>query len=168
MTYLLDVSPAEAVAAGAQLLDEKLPGWWQKITLEELQLNDCSACVCGQLAQTAVVEEFQYQAKANKKLFSEYDATLGFLDLVWNGVDELGDALGYDFEYGFNADTRGYHDGMTHAEQQEMDAASQRTYRALDHEWQLVIRARLEADKLEIAPRWREAFNPAEKDRSLA
>lgn len=44
---------AEAVARGVALLDDKRPGWWQKIDVAELEMDDCSQCVLGQLFQRA-------------------------------------------------------------------------------------------------------------------
>lgn len=41
---------AEAVANGAQLLDDHHPGWWRMIDLDNLNINSCTRCVCGQLA----------------------------------------------------------------------------------------------------------------------
>jgi hypothetical protein len=40
---------AESVARGAALLDEKLPGWDERIDLADLQLASCYRCVLGQL-----------------------------------------------------------------------------------------------------------------------
>jgi len=37
------------VARGAALLDEKLPGWDQRIDLDRLNLGDCFTCILGQL-----------------------------------------------------------------------------------------------------------------------
>lgn len=37
------------VNRGAALLDEKVPGWWERIDLEQLQLSSCIRCVLGQL-----------------------------------------------------------------------------------------------------------------------
>ena len=39
----------EQIEAGAKLLDEKVPGWVDKIDLEELDLGDCSDCAIGQV-----------------------------------------------------------------------------------------------------------------------
>ena len=44
-------SAAEAVQNGALVLDQKAPGWWQKIDTEKLDLTSCETCVCGQLAR---------------------------------------------------------------------------------------------------------------------
>jgi hypothetical protein len=41
---------AERVARGAALLDEKVPGWAERIDLAELDLSSCWRCVLGQLA----------------------------------------------------------------------------------------------------------------------
>jgi hypothetical protein len=40
---------AERVARGAALLDSEIPGWWQLIDVDSLDINDCYACVIGQL-----------------------------------------------------------------------------------------------------------------------
>lgn len=44
------MSAAEAVANGAQLLDERYPGWYRKIDREALVINSRNSCICGQLA----------------------------------------------------------------------------------------------------------------------
>lgn len=47
---MIDQQEIEArVARGAALLDEKEPGWWEKIRIEELALSSCYRCVIGQL-----------------------------------------------------------------------------------------------------------------------
>lgn len=38
------------VANGAQLLDEKIPGWYRRIDLRTLDLSNPQRCICGQLA----------------------------------------------------------------------------------------------------------------------
>ena len=40
---------AKRVARGAALLDEKQPGWWQRIDLGALDIYSCHFCVLGQL-----------------------------------------------------------------------------------------------------------------------
>jgi hypothetical protein len=40
---------AERVANGAELLDEKKPGWDQRIDLDTLQMHSCYRCILGQL-----------------------------------------------------------------------------------------------------------------------
>lgn len=145
MEYLLDVTPAEAVANGAQLLDERLPGWWREITLEELSLADCGACVCGQLAHTASVRAFDaYQ------FLNGYDRATTFLGLRWITMDRP-DTIGADYEYGFNVkpyDAEFFGDW----DPEEWHDTIERTYNALEAEWVLAITARLEADKLPTAP----------------
>ena len=46
----------ERVANGAQLLDEKVPGWYKLINLATLRLSSCYDCVCGQLAMALMPE----------------------------------------------------------------------------------------------------------------
>lgn len=41
----------ERVAAGAEFLDEAVPGWELKINLEKLDLGSCDVCMIGQLFQ---------------------------------------------------------------------------------------------------------------------
>jgi hypothetical protein len=41
--------PYDAVARGVALLDEKVPGWRERIKLGELALQDCRRCVLGQV-----------------------------------------------------------------------------------------------------------------------
>lgn len=40
---------AERVAKGAALLDEREPGWWQRIDLDTLDLKAPCRCILGQL-----------------------------------------------------------------------------------------------------------------------
>lgn len=44
-------SAAEAVANGAQRLDEHVPGWYEAISLSGLDISDPELCVCGQLGE---------------------------------------------------------------------------------------------------------------------
>lgn len=41
---------SQTVAAGAQLLDEKIPDWYQRIDLDTLNMADPCNCICGQLS----------------------------------------------------------------------------------------------------------------------
>jgi hypothetical protein len=48
------ITVTERVAAGAALLDKKVPGWWREdhkhaIDLSRLDTHDCLRCVLGQL-----------------------------------------------------------------------------------------------------------------------
>jgi hypothetical protein len=40
---------AERVARGAKLLDERRPGWAEKIDLAEFKIKSCSKCALGQV-----------------------------------------------------------------------------------------------------------------------
>ena len=40
----------QRVQKGAQLLDEKQPGWYKRVNLKTLKLNECTNCVLGQLS----------------------------------------------------------------------------------------------------------------------
>ena len=40
---------AERVASGAALLDERMPGWHQRIDLDTLDIDSCKNCVLGQI-----------------------------------------------------------------------------------------------------------------------
>lgn len=46
---------ASEVAAGATWLDENFPGWEREIDLGTLDIEDCSACICGQSLAKYVV-----------------------------------------------------------------------------------------------------------------
>ena len=46
---MLSQTAKEAVARGAALLDEKVPGWWKVIDLEKLRMQNCTNCMLGQL-----------------------------------------------------------------------------------------------------------------------
>lgn len=61
------LTPDEAVANGAQLLDEKYPGWYEKIDLEHFWINSTIHCVCGQLARQ---EDMRWDMFANERLGS--------------------------------------------------------------------------------------------------
>lgn len=43
-----DLKIAERVAAGADLLDKRIPGWRTRINLETLDLNESCRCILGQ------------------------------------------------------------------------------------------------------------------------
>jgi hypothetical protein len=118
MTTLMPTSAAEAVANGAQLLDEKYPGWWRDVDPFQLQMSDCGKCVCGQLA--ALV----YQDKPNWHLQQMY---ANFRSEVL-GHDLLGDD---EVRYGF------FYGGF-----------GSWTWTELASEWRKVIFARQETDAL--------------------
>lgn len=43
------MTPAERVARGVALLDRVRPGWAQLVDLDRLDMQECAACVLGQL-----------------------------------------------------------------------------------------------------------------------
>jgi hypothetical protein len=50
---------AERVARGAALLDEREPGWWQRIDLDRLYIGSTCDCVLGQLHGGSYVDGVQ-------------------------------------------------------------------------------------------------------------
>lgn len=70
-----------AVEKGAIMLDEKRPGWYQKVDLERLDLRFCARCVLGQIS-------------GNKRSMNPYDIECHALGL------SPADAVAY----GFNQD----------------------------------------------------------------
>jgi hypothetical protein len=71
---------AERVAAGAAWLDEREPGWIDRIDLDTLDLRDCTRCVGGQLAG-------EYLAFLRRHNLDSLDAQpLGFT-LMGSGAD---------------------------------------------------------------------------------
>ena len=49
--------PYDAVARGVALLDEKVPGWRERIALGRLNMDDPVRCIVGQLGIWHLVEE---------------------------------------------------------------------------------------------------------------
>lgn len=124
------MTAAEAVANGAQLLDEKMPGWYRLIDLGTLELFSCAACVCGQLAATlyTVVDQ-----EAEDEDFDSRYADNEFSD--WAYLKFLHDKLGLesDHDHGFNETYVFSETGYT----------SVITFEDLDREWHKVITSRL-------------------------
>jgi len=143
-TYTLDMTPAEAVANGAQLLDERLPGWWRQISLSELILADCQHCVCGQLAVNAAVA-----TTIGPWYFTAYGKTLQFLELSWEYGDNQKE-WEYDYNHGFNV--KSYDWFRSIMTEDEYEQVSSVTYLLLENEWRAAIKARLEADALQAHP----------------
>lgn len=165
MQYALDMSPAEAVANGAQLLDERVPGWWREISLDTLKLSNCRNCVCGQLASSAIIKE-AVKAATPRWLFTEYELTIHALNLTWFSDGAYhDDDVEFDHTYGFNTKHWSwYADEMNYEEFGEL---ATQTFWALEREWRKVIEARLEADALGV-PVTTEAPEPAEREVVLA
>lgn len=81
---------AERIARGAALLDEKVPGWPDKVDLDKLDLGSCSKCMVGQLTGT------DYE-KSGGKTYSDGIAELG---LEWGTEDDTN----HGFDRGYNED----------------------------------------------------------------
>jgi hypothetical protein len=82
MTNALTAS--EAVAQGAQVLDEKYPGWYRDINLEALDISDCFRCVCGQLGGSLLIgESHPYKSFLKALDLPRFEGEYGF-DTLWN------------------------------------------------------------------------------------
>lgn len=67
-------SAAEAVANGAQALDDRYPGWWRHINLSTLNVASCNQCVCGQLDTHYNGEkEYPHWSRFAAELTGSYD-----------------------------------------------------------------------------------------------
>lgn len=55
------MSYEERVRRGAALLDEKYPGWADRIELDRLDLGSCTTCVLGQLYQDQDIEAYGWE-----------------------------------------------------------------------------------------------------------
>lgn len=108
---------AEQVEAGAELLDRTTPGWFRRITLEQLDLSSSCQCVCAQLARRSRSPEVIQDMKAGNGGYFSYMKWLRGKRGRW--LDPR--------EYGFLGSTTA-------------------SYRGLDQEWARVIRERLEAE----------------------
>jgi hypothetical protein len=51
---------AERVARGAALLDEKQPGWWQRIYPDIIDIDSCERCVLGQVYEAEDGNDYGY------------------------------------------------------------------------------------------------------------
>lgn len=121
MSSMASETAAEAVANGAQLLDEKLPGWWRTIDLETLNLSRCDLCVCGQLTSTML-------GFVTGHPLALYEQTLNKLGLKW---------LDTDADYGFNVPN-----DLEYGEETAW-------FLELETEWKQLIVTRLAADALD-------------------
>jgi hypothetical protein len=79
----------ERVQRGAALLDEKRPGWWQQIDLDDLNLRDGCTCIGGQLCARKTGTEEDY-------LIFMDELGLSRADEVRHGFDRAGDDSDYD------------------------------------------------------------------------
>lgn len=83
----LSDSVRTAVRKGAALLDEKEPGWRDRIVPAELTMSDCAKCVIGQVLG---IQEGTHDVE-------RYYATLA----EWLGLDDDGAAIGTHEDLGF-------------------------------------------------------------------
>jgi hypothetical protein len=109
---------AERVAAGAAFLDEREPGWWERINLDELDLHSACRCVLGQLA-----------------------TDLGYVETGWGNILGRFELRRWRWSYEFDGlpDTDvacGFNAGGNQAQEE---------YAALTAEWKRVIEARRSA-----------------------
>lgn len=107
------ISIARRVAAGARFLDEREPGWWERIDLYLLDMRSQCGCVLGQLA-------------TDLNLWSSVVMRFG---LRRPGMHIFDPKAPTDCALGFNA--RG-----------APGPAQDREYAALEAEWKRVITAR--------------------------
>jgi hypothetical protein len=88
---------AERVARGAALLDEREPGWWQRIDLGALDMDEPCECVLGQLATDKQVD----WRRAWPLICNQFDVRASFwvadderpsdVDLGFTGPPNLGE-----------------------------------------------------------------------------
>lgn len=81
-------SIAVRVERGAALLDKKRPGWWKRISLDELDITSCFRCVLGQ----------EYQPEVPPEASTPYDAARDALGLS----PAVSAELGFDPRFGDN------------------------------------------------------------------
>jgi hypothetical protein len=70
--------PYDAVARGAALLNERVPGWRERLQLRRLHMEDCEQCVLGQIYGDYVMG---LDALWPDLVMASEDSTFGF-DLV--------------------------------------------------------------------------------------
>lgn len=110
----------QQIAAGMQLLDEKMPGWADQINVGTLDLNMSSRCVLGQL----MGDFFNYDVGA---LFGRAHS------FTW------------DFEDYILTDAHGFSAGLWERDGDNSDVnspGSTARYYALTNEWRAAINAR--------------------------
>lgn len=60
---------ADRVTDGAELLDERVPDWRERVDPGSLAMNDCRRCVCGQLFAD-IAEQLDYDSGYEYGLFN--------------------------------------------------------------------------------------------------
>lgn len=81
----------ERIEAGAAYLDETLPGWWDTIDLDTLNMGSGCRCVLGQLA----VDMLGAEVDDEDEIIVDYNRAAGF-----DGCDYLGDTPYFLWIYG--------------------------------------------------------------------
>lgn len=115
---------AERVAAGAEFLDQREPGWWQRIDLDRLEMRRSCACVLGQLSTDLTDDGREHWAEITERYG---------LRREWQSLPVPTDA-----SYGFNAFSEG-----AFSEGAERDIRAE--YKALAAAWKRVITERRSA-----------------------
>lgn len=89
---MTELTIEERVANGVKLLDEKRPGWYKKIDLAKLNINDCVHCIVGQL-----IGNYWPENLGLMYYYAEYS----------HGVERLTEDIGRELAYGeLEADAR--------------------------------------------------------------
>ncbi len=81
--------PYDAVARGMALLDEKVPGWRERIELRDLDMTDCQLCVLGQIFGDYMDGLDEVLPEALIALGRDIEADAGF-ELLHAGRDATG------------------------------------------------------------------------------
>ena len=86
---------AERVARGAALLDEKVPGWRERINLDTFAISSCERCILGQVYgyyATGLGELRRPRSDPYSKAADLFAVSHGFMYSRHREVGELGDA----------------------------------------------------------------------------
>lgn len=76
---------SEAAARGAQFLDERQPGWAERIDTESLSMIRPCRCIIGQLSGSRYSAGFQKIVNEGHPAYSEHAQSLGFvIDAEWD------------------------------------------------------------------------------------
>lgn len=153
----------QRVADGAAWLDEKYPGWFDKIDLAILDLGSCTQCVLGQV-YTGVIperEKGQVLAQVIRNLGELTDLDGEELE-IWRHEyqNNLYDGVfgGYNVVVDFHMLDNGGEDhgfvcatSPTSVPDEQVDATEEAEYAALLEEWtRVIVSRRLAAHKAEL------------------
>jgi len=103
--YLKTRQTRKRVRRGAALLDRVMPTWFKKINLDQLNLADCAACVCGQLAlhsRSQVVRDEMKDIRGRIDKMCGYGAFASYLNTKANGRAATA-LFPFNIEHGFTA-----------------------------------------------------------------